>query len=100
MKVMVPREVVQEILDDDAWEDTVLIGVAPGTDDLGEAHWGIFEHDGKLLRVKFIEGNSYWRAEMGSWEDPFPRKLYATADEFECETVERVPVTTYEYRPI
>jgi len=95
---MIPVDEVMEILREDAWEATEYIGVAPRSDSLGEDHWGIFEYEGALYRVKFVQGNSYWQNEMGQWEDP----LYIEwgDDEIECEEVRKVEIVTYRYEPL
>ena len=99
MKRMISLDVVEQILNDDTYLDTKYIGVAPGTDRLGEEHWMFFEYEGLLWRVMYVQGNSYWRSEMGAWETPFPQADFK-AGEVECEQVEKVAVTTYSYIPV
>lgn len=96
---MFPLDGIKDIHDDDLWEHTEYIGIAPRTDSLGEEHWGIFDHDGTLYRVKFVQGNSYWQSEMGQWEEPFPTANWKD-NEIECEQVTKVAVTTYRYEPV
>lgn len=92
---MIPLDVVTAHLDDKTWEDTV----GDGENIAGEyeRYWGIFEFGGNLYRTR-----------LGLDPDPEARFLgfvslldVARGDtEVECEEVEAVPVTTYEYRPL
>ena len=99
MKRALPYETVKSILEEEQYLDTEFIRVAPMSDSLGEERWMIFEHDELLWRIKYIDGNSYWRSEMGQWEDQFPQVKY-DATEIECEQVVAKTVTTTSYVPI
>jgi len=76
---------------------TEKIGTSPGTDALGIDYWGVFEHEGKLYRVKYTDGNSYWLDQMGSWEDPFILNADRNVD---CEEVVAHEVITITYEPV
>ena len=98
-KRMFPLDFVKEILEEDYWHDCQLIGVAPGTDRLGKEFWGIFEHEGKLYRVKYTWGTDFYMSEVGTWDDPFPQVPHGT-DEIECEEVTKTSVVSWVYEPI
>jgi hypothetical protein len=98
-KKMIPREFVEKVLREDAWVHTECMGVADGTDRLGEEHRGVFKYKGILYRVTYTWGNAYYMSEVGEWTDPFPGLKYGDT-EIECEAVRQVKVTTYNYEPI
>lgn len=74
-------------------------GVVQGTDSLGQWNLLYFIVDGVTYRVKFIEGNTYYRSEVGWWEGSRFDGPYG-CDPVECTAVELVAKTTYSYQPI
>lgn len=93
---MIPFDVVREIHAEDDWLAVEVCGTAPGSDGLGEECWGVFEHERRLYRVKFVRGSPYWRSNVGPWENPFPQVAY-DAEEIECTEVRAVQVVTMTY---
>jgi len=61
---------------------------AAGTDSLGLWNTLVFEVEGDTYRCWYVDGNSYWRSEMGRWEDPFTKAPLYTRDHLERYTLD------------
>jgi hypothetical protein len=85
---MIPRDyLLQAIKERDLYDDEVL-GVAEGTDRLGEYHEGVIDYKGKFYRVEYTWGTAYFMAEVGEWADPLP-----PGKSIKCTEVTRVTKT-------